>query len=79
MLARKLTDVQERGAGQAEGMDEDEDGAGIRQQDLMQWYMDTQIKRCVAQTKLKSGGEGWFCASAEMGLCWCQWQSGARG
>ena len=45
MLAKKLAEFQEE---HRRGLDEesmDQDDAGIRQEELMRWYMDTQQKR----------------------------------
>ncbi len=48
MMAKKLTEVQhEQGRAAMEEGAEQED-AGVRQIDLMRWYLDTQTKRCGA-------------------------------
>jgi hypothetical protein len=42
MLAKKLTEVQQK---QIVEDGEEQEDAGMRQEDLMKWYLDTNVKR----------------------------------
>ncbi len=48
MLAKKLTEVQQERMSEAlEDGGAEQDESGMRQSELMSWYLDTQMKRCV--------------------------------
>ena len=52
MLAKKLTEVQQEQSRVAIEEGADQEDAGVRQHDLMKWYLDTQTKRWAGDAEL---------------------------
>ena len=71
MLAKKLTEVQQEQSRVAIEEGADQEDAGVRQHDLMKWYLDTQTKRWVGD----AGGGGRLRGSHPLRLAgqgaWC--------